>query len=152
MLRWVLNDASAMGYAFRENPFILFIYFLFKIYLQLTVNKKKYLAYLKTMLIYVKKNSKNINISWETVTSISALKFHLQVNKMLKIVFAKFTWAVFRSSAFYLTLKIWSNVDSFISRGILFQILGPTKEAVSIRYLTVRTFLNLKYAVSFLRE
>ena len=63
MLRWVLNDASAMGYAFRENPFILFIYFLFKIYLQLTVNKKKYLAYLKTMLIYVKKNSKNINIS-----------------------------------------------------------------------------------------
>ena len=63
MLRWVLNDASAMGYAFRENAFILFIYFLFKIYLQLTVNKKKYLAYLKTMLIYVKKNSKNINIS-----------------------------------------------------------------------------------------
>ena len=63
MLRWVLNDASAMGYAFRENPFILFIYFLFKIYLQLTVNKKKYLAYLKAMLIYVKKNSKNINIS-----------------------------------------------------------------------------------------
>ena len=51
------------GYAFRENPFILFIYFLFKIYLQLTVNKKKYLAYLKTMLIYVKKTIKNINIS-----------------------------------------------------------------------------------------
>ena len=63
MLRWVVNGASAMGYAFRENPFILFIYFLFKIYLQLTVNKKKYLAYLKTMLIYVKKTIKNINIS-----------------------------------------------------------------------------------------
>ena len=36
------------------HPFYLFIY-LFKIYLQLTVNKKKkkYLAYLKTMLVYV---------------------------------------------------------------------------------------------------
>ena len=56
--------------------------------------------------IYIyKRTTKNINISQEKVTSISALKGQLQVTKILKIVFAKFTWAVFKSRAFYLTLK-----------------------------------------------
>ena len=57
--KWCLCN----GVCFQRKPIYFFYFFLFKIYLQLTVNKKKYLAYLKTMLIYFKKSIKNINIS-----------------------------------------------------------------------------------------
>ena len=46
----------------KTHLFYLFIFYLKFIYSWL-LTKKKYLAYLKTMLIYVKKTIKNINIS-----------------------------------------------------------------------------------------
>ena len=66
---------------------------------------KKAHIYIYIYIYIYKRTTKNTNISQEKVTSISALKGQLQVTKILKIVFAKFTWAVFKSRAFYLTLK-----------------------------------------------
>ena len=61
-------DESA---AFENDFFYFYLFFLFKIYLQLTVNrkkeKKKYLAYLKTMLIYVNFHKKNTDIYKRTI-------------------------------------------------------------------------------------
>ena len=118
---------NALWNCYFLSKLLLSIYLKF-IYSWLLTEKKekKYLAYLKTMLKYVNFHKKNIYkrtikliyiynlyiyiyiyIYKRTIKniSISALKGHLQVIKIMKIVFAKFTWAAFRSPAFYLTFK-----------------------------------------------
>ena len=75
----------------------IYIYIYIYIYIKSSISKNdanlRQLSRNKTCIyIYIKKFK-------------STLKANLQVTEMLNIVFAKFTWSVFRSPAFYLTFK-----------------------------------------------